>query len=128
MTRIHDSYLLRALVSGAALVGVLLLADGQPGWLDALLVAAIVGVLTFELRELAQRLSAAEGERDELSLPRLVLIWAAALVLTVWLEPAQQDTWRQPLGIVFLVLAILATLRLFLRELAAMRALGEDGR
>lgn len=126
MTSLFSFHLIRALLSGAALVVVLLLAEGEPSWVEAVMVAAIVGVLTFELRELNRRLRAAEGEQEGGGTVRLVLIWAAGLVLTLWLDPSERGGWREYLGWFFLLCALIGTSQLFLRERRAMRGLGED--
>lgn len=126
MTPIHAFHLVRALISGAALVLVVLMADGGPSWVEAVVIASIVGVLTFQLRELSRRLRAAEGEHEGNGVLRLCLVWAAGLVLTLWLDAADRGGWREFLGWFFLFCALLGTGHLFLRERAAMRGLGED--
>ena len=126
MTSLSSFHLVRALLCGVALVVVLLLAQGEPSWVEAVILAAVVGVLTYELRELSRRLRAAEGEQEGTGTLRICLIWAAGLVLTIWLEPIQRGGWREYLGWFFLLCAAIGTGHLFLRERSAMRGLGED--
>lgn len=126
MTPIHAFHLVRALITGAALVLVVFQAEGRPSWVEAVVIAAIVGVLTFQLRELSRRLRAAEGEQEGDGVLRITLIWAAGLALTLWLDSADRGGWREYLGWFLLLCALLGTGHLFLRERAAMRGLGED--
>jgi len=90
-----------------------------------ILLVILIGVVSYQLYALGQRLEAAEGKQDEIGLLRMGVIYASALLMTVWLDEQYRGTWREWMGWFLSALAVLGTVHLFKREYAAMRDCGE---
>lgn len=125
MIRIHEFYVLRALVAGAGLMLLIGQMAGRRDLLEIALMAAVVGVLAFQLHALAQRLEAAADRQAQGLAAGFALLWSAAMRWTIWLDAGEQGTWREAMGWIMLAGALVLTGVVFLRERAAMRELGE---
>lgn len=125
MIWLYNSFLLRALVASGGLVCVLEFGGGLPSWVRLVLLMILLGVLSYQLWALGQRLQAAEGKQTELGLLRVAVLISAALLMTVWLDEQDRGTWREWTGWLLSVCAVVGTADLFRREHAAMRECGE---
>ena len=97
MTPIHNSYTLRSLVCGVALVYVIRLGGATLDVLDTAALAFVIALLVYQLIGLTQRLSLAEAGLGHWSIPRNLLFWTVGLMNTLWLDPGVAPQFP-PLG------------------------------
>ena len=116
MTPIHNSYTLRSLVCGVALVHVIRLGGATLDVLDTAALAFVIALLVYQLIGLTQRLSLAEAGLGHWSIPRNLLFWTVGLMNTLWLTPELRHSFRPWMGTAFLVFAALEVVVLYRLE------------
>jgi hypothetical protein len=121
MTPIHDSYILRSLVCGVALVYVIRLGGSTLDVLDTAALAFVVALLVYQLIGLAQRLRQAEAGLSRWSIPRNLLFWTVGLMNTLWLDPELRHSFRPWAGTAFLVFAVSEVVVLYRLERAWLK-------
>jgi hypothetical protein len=118
MTPIHDSYTLRSLVCGIALVYVIRLAGSALDVMDTAALALVIALLVYQLIGLAQRLRQVAAGLGRWSIPRNLLFWTVGLMNTLWLDPELRHGFRPWVGTAFLVFAALEVVVLYRLERA----------
>ena len=120
MTLIHNSYTLRSLVCGVALVYIIRLGGSTLDVLDTAALAIVIALLVYQLIGLGQRMRQAEAGLGHWSIPRNLLFWTVGLLNTLWLEPELRHSFRPWAGTAFLVIAAIEMVVLYRLERAWM--------
>lgn len=126
------SYLVRAVLAGAALYFAQGLSAGDRGPVDWIVIGLLFLALCWNLVKLGRRLHAQGGARDLWHLQRTLLFWIVGLMNTVLrATPAPLEgagSWKQWVGWLLLIAAAFDTLSIGRKERAYLLRGGEPAR
>lgn len=123
------SYLANAALSCAALYFAQDLSRGDRGAVDWTVLGLVTLAVLWNLFRLGQRLHAAGGDKALGHLLRTLLFWIVGLFNTVLIRPEEVGSWKNIVGWVLLVAALLDSVALAAKERGSLRPSepGPDG-
>ena len=109
-------YVVNACLASVVMYYVLRLSASGRTAIDWTVIGLVTTAILFNLVQLGRRLHSFGGARAVWHLQRTSLYWVAGLLNTAYIRPEHAGGWRTWIGWLFLVVAILDTIALFVKE------------
>lgn len=113
---LRHSYCVRGLLAAGVLYWVLDLSAANRTWVDYVVIALVVAAIGFNVVQLSRKMRAHGGRRAVWQVQRTTLFWIIGTMNTIWIRPEEVGSWKNYLGYLILVIAIVDTAVLYRRE------------
>jgi FtsH-binding integral membrane protein len=107
-----------ACMASVVLYYVLDLSSSGRTWVDFAVITLVVGAILWNLVQLGRKLHGQDGAAAVWHVQRTVLFWLIGLFNTALIRPGDVGSWKNWLGWALIIVAVVDTVALFLRERA----------